>query len=110
SSASDVWTVGDHGTIRRFGAKATEWEIIASPTTEALHAVWGADSNDVWAVGESGTILHWDGATWTASVAAFPNPKERPHLYGVWGSSPTDVWIVGEGIALRYTGNTGGSK
>ncbi len=110
SSASDVWTVGDQGTIRRFGPKATEWEIIASPTTETLHAVWGAAANDVWAVGESGTILHWDGAEWTASVAAFPAHQKKPHLYGVWGSGPTDVWIVGEGIALRFTGKTGGSK
>ncbi|MBN9161069.1 MAG: hypothetical protein J0I07_08905 [Myxococcales bacterium] len=110
SSASDVWAVGDRGTIRRFGPKATEWEIIESPTTETLHAVWGTAADDVWDVGESGTILHWDGASWTTSVAAFSVNPKRPHLYGIWGSGPTDVWIVGEGIALRYTGTTGGSK
>jgi hypothetical protein len=110
SSESNVWTVGDQGTIRRFGPNATEWEVIESPTTETLHAVWGAAANDVWAVGESGTILHWDGTTWTTSVAAFPVNQKRPHLYAIWGSGPTDVWIVGDGIALRYTGKMGGSK
>ncbi|AKU97344.1 Type IV fimbrial biogenesis protein PilY1 [Labilithrix luteola] len=110
SSKSDVWTVGDQGTIRRFGPNATEWAIIESPTRETLHAVWGSSATDVWAVGESGTILHWDGTTWSASTAAFSNDSKKPNLYGVWGSGPSDVWIVGEGIALHYTGNVGGSK
>ncbi|MBX3187275.1 MAG: hypothetical protein KF819_09675 [Labilithrix sp.] len=104
SSANDVWAVGDNGTIRRFVAGATEWAIVPAPTREALHAVWGASASDVWAVGESGTILHFDGTTWSPSVAAFPVNKKRPHLYGVWGSSANDVWIVGDGIALRHGG------
>lgn len=110
SSKDDVWTVGDQGTIRRFGPNATEWEVVASPTRETLHAVWGSSATDVWAVGEAGTILHWDGTTWSTSTAALSNDSKKPNLYGVWGSGPTDVWIVGEGIALHYTGNVGGSK
>lgn len=104
SSASDIWAVGEKGTIRHHGAGYGEWELVASPTTETLHAVWGSASNDVWAVGETGTILHWDGAAWKPSLAAFPVNKTKPHLYGVWGSGPSDVWIVGDGIALHYTG------
>jgi len=106
SSANDIWAVGDKGTIRHIGAGGAQWqwEIVASPTTETLHAVWGAAPNDVWAVGASGAILHWDGAAWKESIAAFPVNKKKPHLYGVWGSGPDDVWIVGDGIALHYTG------
>jgi hypothetical protein len=110
SSATDIWMVGDKGTIRHFGPNATEWAVVESPTTETLQAVWGAAPNDVWAVGESGAIIHWDGAAWKPSLAAFPVNKKKPHLYGVWGSGPDDVWIVGDGIALRFTGNTGGAK
>ncbi|MBX3202552.1 MAG: hypothetical protein KF894_30780 [Labilithrix sp.] len=104
SSASDVWAVGDKGTVRHVGAGGAEWNVVGAPTRENLRAIWGAAANDVWAVGELGTILHWDGATWKASVAAFPVNRRRPHLYGVWGSGPKDVWIVGDGIALRFTG------
>ena len=82
----------------------TEWQVVESPTTETLHAVWGAAPNDAWAVGESGTILHWDGSAWKPALAAFPANKKKPHLYGVWGSGPDDMWIVGDGIALRSTG------
>jgi len=106
SSASDVWAVGDKGTIRHIAAGDTQWEIVTSPTKEPLHGLWGSSPNDVWAVGDSGTILHWDGATWSPSVAALPVNKKKPHLYGIWGSGPDDVWIVGDGIALHHTGGT----
>ncbi len=104
SSADDVWAVGDAGKIRRIGANKTAWEIVPSPTPAVLRAVWGAAADDVWAVGDHGTILHWDGAAWKPSLAAFPANKKKPHLYGIWGSGPNDVWIVGDGIALRHTG------
>jgi hypothetical protein len=103
SSASDLWAVGDKGTIRRLASGAARWEIVESPTTEALHALWGSGPSDVWAVGDRGTILHFDGAAWAPKIAAFPVGR-MPHLYGVWGSSRDDVWIVGDGVALRYTG------
>ena len=104
SSATDVWTVGDLGTIRHLGPD--RFEPVSSSTTEHLHGLWGSAANDLWAVGESGTILHFDGAAWSASAAAFPAGKTKPTLYGVWGSGANDVWIVGDGIALHK----GGSK
>lgn len=105
SSASDIWTVGDKGTIRHIGsANADRWDIVASPTTNALRAVYGFGTNDVWAVGDNGTIIHWDGKEWKDSVAAFQVNKKKPDLHGVWGSGPNDVWIVGDGVALHHTG------
>ena len=104
SSASDVWAIGDKGTIRRFTAGAERWEIVPSPTTEPLRAIWGAAANDVWAVGDNGTILHWDGTTWKPAVAAFPVNRKKPDLHGVWGAGPNDVWIVGATLALHFTG------
>ncbi|MBX3220318.1 MAG: hypothetical protein KF795_07335 [Labilithrix sp.] len=113
SSADDVWAVGEKGTIRRMTKGASRWAIVSSPTTEALHAIWGSSANDVWAVGDSGTILHFDGASWKASSAAFALGK-KPNLYGVWGSAANDVWIVGDSVSLHFTGpkpaGAGGGK
>ncbi|HVH46660.1 MAG TPA: hypothetical protein VM925_30170 [Labilithrix sp.] len=103
SSADDIWAVGDKGTMRRMKKGATRWEIVASSTERTLHGLWGSSADDVWAVGDAGTILHFDGATWKPSVAAFALGK-KPDLRGVWGSAKNDVWIVGDNVALHYTG------
>lgn len=105
TSASDIWAVGDKGTIRHVtNANAERWDIVASPTKEPLRTVFGFAPNDVWAVGDNGTIIHWDGTAWKESVAAFQVNKKKPDLHGVWGSGPNDVWIVGDGVALHHTG------
>lgn len=110
SSANEpVWAVGEQGTIRRMTAGAARWEIVASPTTENLHAIWGSRADDIWAVGDAGTILHWDGSEWKSSAAAFSLGK-KPNLRGVWGSAADDVWIVGDTAALHYTGPKGVSQ
>jgi hypothetical protein len=109
SSASDVWSVGDFGTIRHLTPADTRWQPIASPTTARLRALWGSGPNDIWVVGDVGTILHWDGSTFEASTAQLPIGT-KPDLWGVWGSGPNDVWIVGDGIALHYTGPKSGTR
>lgn len=103
SGPSDVWAVGDFGTIRHGGAGRPRWSVVASPTTKALRGVWGSAPDDVWAVGDDGTLLHYDGVAWEASTAAFPSGI-RPRLFGVWGSGPSDVWAVGDGLVLHYSG------
>ena len=54
SGASDVWAVGDSGTILHWDGSA--WTSASSGTTFALFGVWGSGANDVWAVGDD-TIL-----------------------------------------------------
>lgn len=103
SSESDVWAVGDHGTIRHITPSDTRWQIVESPTTVSLRAIWGTGPKDIWVVGDAGTILHYDGASFTASTAQFPVGK-KADLWGVWGSSTNDVWVVGDNIALHYSG------
>jgi hypothetical protein len=63
SSATDVWAVGDNGTILHYNG--TNWTNASSATLEVLNRVWGSSSSDVWAVGGyttgtdlRGTILH----------------------------------------------------
>ncbi|MDF2696845.1 MAG: hypothetical protein K0S65_5228 [Labilithrix sp.] len=103
SGPGDVWTVGDHGTIRHFTAGATRWSIIESPTTAKLRGAWGSGPSDVWAVGEEGTLIHYDGTKWSSATADFA-PGEKPSLFGVWGSSSNDVWAVGSGTIFHYSG------
>jgi hypothetical protein len=110
TSADDVWAVGSGGTIRHITAADSRWQVVASPTTETLHAVWASAPDDVWAVGDNATILHYDGKTFTPSAAELPAGR-KPALYGIWGSAPGDVWIVGDAIALHHSGSpTAGTK
>ncbi len=78
SSASDVWAVGQHGTLRHGSSGSATWSVIASPTTNDLHAVWGSAANDVWAVGDAGTIVHFDGKAWTLASLGLPDGDTRP--------------------------------
>ncbi|MEW6141578.1 MAG: C1 family peptidase [Chloroflexota bacterium] len=99
SSSSDVFAVGDGGTILHYNGNA--WSTMTSGTTGYLNGVWGSSASDVFAVGETGTILHYNGTAWTAMSSGTNNT-----LTGVWGSSATDVFAVGaNGTIVRYNGS-----
>jgi len=94
--ASDVFAVGDSGTIlRRTG---DVWSVMASGTTNNLRGVWGTGSSDVWVGGVSGTILHFDGTAWSAVTGATSD------VDSVWGSGPSDVWFAGSSTVLHWNG------
>ena len=100
SSGSDVFAVGNSGTILHYDG--TSWSAMASGTTIQLNGVWGCSETDVFAVGANGTILHYDGSTWSAMASGTTQA-----LYGVWGSSGTDVFAVGNsGTILHYDGSS----
>src|SRR4051812_35318310 len=90
TSPSDVWAVGDGGTIIHFNGSG--WAASASGTANTLYAVWAASSADAWAVGANSTLLHYNGTSW--SSATWPGPAALA-VDGVWGSGPSDVWAVG---------------
>ena len=101
-STNDVWTVGGGGTTRHFVDGA--WQIVSSPTTAHLRAVWARSANDAWAVGDEGTILHWNGTTWQPSASPVHG---RPRaLYGVWGDANGNTWIAGEHVLLHRAHDT----
>ena len=97
SSASDVWAVGDAGTIVHWNGAV--WATVASGTKKDLKAIWGSGASNVWAVGVAGTILHWNGSAWTAETSPTTNP-----LAAIWGSGANDVWAVGADV-LRWNGS-----
>ena len=63
SSGSDVFAVGDYGTIVHYDGMT--WSPMSSGTYNHLRGVWGSSGSDVFAVGDYGTILHYDGAAWS---------------------------------------------
>ena len=107
---SDVWVVGDQGTILHYDGA---WTQSATVTDQNLWGIWGASPDDLWAVGGNGradgqaTLLRYDGQSWRrievppltrASVFAF---------FKVWGTGPDNVYIVGQrGAVLRWNGTT----
>jgi hypothetical protein len=97
SSASDVFVVGNQGTILHFNG--VTWSPQLSGTSETLFAVWGSSPSDVFAVGEKGVVLRYDGVTW----GPHPSPTTG-RLSGLWGTSPTDLYAVGLGV-FHYDGS-----
>ena len=55
TSSSDVYAVGEDGTILRYDGAA--WSESVSGTYPDLFGIWGSSSGDVYVVGDSGTIV-----------------------------------------------------
>jgi photosystem II stability/assembly factor-like uncharacterized protein len=58
SSTSDVYAVGDAGTILHSIDGGANWKYETGGVTTNLNGVWGSAANDVFAVGDAGVILH----------------------------------------------------
>lgn len=109
-SASDIFVVGNGGTVLHFDGSA--WTLQPTPTTEALWGVWGASPDDVWAVGGRGTassvatLLHYDGDTWASvTLPEFQRPNVTA-LYKIWGTAADNIYAVGRsGVILHYQGD-----
>jgi hypothetical protein len=67
SSSSDVFAVGDYGTILHYDGSS--WSPMTSGTTSHLRGVWGSSSSDVFFVGGGGIILHYSAAAAQAELA-----------------------------------------
>jgi hypothetical protein len=99
---TDVWLVGDGGTILHSttGASGT-WSAQSSGTTQNLFGIIADSATRAFAVGSMGTILHWDGTKWKA-MATPTTANLRAIARGF--SAPVDYWVVGEcGTLLHGT-------
>ena len=100
SSATDVFAVGESGTILQYDG--SNWSKVTSGTTKYLYGIWGSSATDVFAVGESGTILHYNGTSWSSVDSGTVE-----HLRDIWGSSADDVFVVGDNSTiLHYNGSS----
>lgn len=79
SSNSDLWIVGDRGSVLHVLDGA--WSASPSPTTNDLKGIWGLDKNRIWAVGSGGTIIKYDGSGW---MPVTTSPGQTLHaIHGV---------------------------
>ena len=102
SSGSDVFTVGNSGTILHYDGSG--WSPMTSPSSEDLNGVWGSSDSDVFAVGNYGAILHYDGDNWTSIVLwLYPLEPFTGHNKGVWGTSGSNVFLVGHPPTTVHT-------
>jgi hypothetical protein len=103
SSGSTDYIVGTGGFTATAppGSSAVN-QLLPSPTTQALQAVWGTSNSDVWAVGVAGVLARYTGGSSFTSVAS-PTSNE---LVGIYGGGVNDYWAIGAGATLlRYTGS-----
>jgi hypothetical protein len=108
SSASDVFVVGQAGTILHYDGKTWAPMQSGADPRVTLFTVAGRAANDVYAVGGQGTsvALHYDGTSW-APIAGAPLDATSG-LTGVSVDAATgDLALVGFGGAkLRRHGGT----
>jgi hypothetical protein len=95
ASPSDVFAVGQSGTIQRYNGSA--WSKMTNADSRTLLAVWGSSGTNVYAVGSGGAILRYTG-TWGSVV-----PGTTMNLTDVWGSSATDIFAVGAGGTIVHS-------
>jgi hypothetical protein len=90
TSNTNVWAVGEGGTILRFDG--TKWSNPESGTTVTLRSVFASQEDDAWAVGDGGVAVHFDGSAWAPDTKA----NLTVNLLGVHGATKNDVWAVDE--------------
>lgn len=90
TSASNVYVVGQRGTVLHYDGDAWTEELVGA--SDDLISVWGTDAEHVFAVGGrgNGIVSRYDGKEWL-TVALAP----LPGLNGVFVRSPGVVHAVG---------------
>jgi len=104
-SATEVFAVGDYGTILYTSDNGATWAAMTSGLTVNIYGVWGSSAANVFAVGDSGNIRKYDGSTWSAMTSG-----TTKRLRDLWGSAANNVIAVGEdGTIRKYNGTSWGS-
>jgi hypothetical protein len=99
TSSSDVYLVGDNGTILH--GSGTTWSTMNSPAgTARLLGIWAIATNDLYIAGAGNTVMHNGGSGWVTQTVV-----GTTELRGVWGVAG-HIWAVGSsGTILKSTGN-----
>jgi hypothetical protein len=105
-SATEVWAVGDRGTILFYNGLV--WTAEVSPVRVTLTAVDGSIDPDgpIFAVGWDGTVLERrPTGEW---IQVGPTPPVPEHLFGVSVGSTKSALVVGEGGRVLGWDDTNG--
>ena len=106
SSATDVFVVGESGTILHYDGVG--WIKQASGTTARLRDVWGTGPTNVYVAGDSG-ILHYDGNGWSPEridPTLDTTLAAMPRFSSIWGTSPSDIFTVNRSAFFHFDGAT----
>ncbi|MFO0575875.1 MAG: hypothetical protein U1A78_17900 [Polyangia bacterium] len=95
TSASDVWAVGDGGTLLHFDGAA--WTAVTAGTSNALSRVFALTPSRAYAVGQAGTVLAFDGARWTSVQSG-----AATFLFGVTSTGGHTFAVGGDGAILEH--------
>lgn len=97
STTTDIWAVGEYGTLLHFAGST--WVQYAT-LDEELRGVYDADPDHSFAVGIGGVIVHRVGGGWVRQKSDVTTT-----LNAVWGAGEEFVWAVGEqGTILFHDG------
>jgi hypothetical protein len=99
-SASDVFLCAGAQVLHYDGAAFTASEVTAATGLDGLTDVWAASRSDVWVVGDDAIIGHYDGTTWTRTIAG------SPFKTSIWGSGPTDIYALDTFDLTHFDGST----
>ena len=102
-SSSDVWSVGEAGTVVHWDGSVLSTEV--APTDGTLFGIWGTSDDDLWAVGGrpdiDGALLHRVAGVWQ-QVSGLPGSGS---YFKVWGAAADDVYVCGQGgVILHWDG------
>jgi hypothetical protein len=96
-SSTDVYAVGDKGTVLHFDG--TAWRSMASPTQLSLRRIWGNSSGDLYAVGgeldtDTGVLLKIEGSSWKKMFQRTYSPDVLSGINsGLWTASPSKIYV-----------------
>lgn len=89
SSVTDVFVVGDGGTIEHWDG--VQWVEMKVSFQSKLHAVAGSSAAEVFAVGDGGAIERYTGAGWADDLMMSPAGQLR----SLWVAGPDELFAVG---------------
>ncbi|MFO0633583.1 MAG: hypothetical protein U0168_12095 [Nannocystaceae bacterium] len=93
--------VGGSSLARYDGSAWTVEDLTAANVgIESVSSVWGTATDDLWVGGDQSTAAHFDGTTWTRTIAGSTDNV------ALWGSATDDVWIGGVFDVAHFDGTT----
>jgi hypothetical protein len=102
-TATEVWAVGDSGTVLRRSGTPPTWATVPSPVISNLYAVWGVSSSDVYVGGQNGAFYHYNGGAGWVQFTGIPGSAA---VRSIWGTGPTNIYAVAAS-SLYYSDGSG---
>ena len=105
SSNSNVFAVGDSGTILHYDGISWSIMTMTDPITDKLNSVWGWSPTGVFALGDNGAFLIYNGSWSSAMSGVFSS-----NLNAIWGPNGGNIFMIGDGGLIGHWdgGATGG--